>query len=104
MSVKPFSPSDVLREKPKNIPDFVITVVNELLVKKFDGSYAIIKRDTIINILLEKKLVATRQEIFENRWLDFEPIYENAGWKVEYDQPGYGDTDYDAYFKFTMKG
>jgi len=41
-------------------------------------------------------------KIFENGWLDVEPIYREVGWNVEYDKPGYNET-YEASFKFTRK-
>jgi hypothetical protein len=41
-----------------------------------------------------------RNEIFKNHWLDVEEIYEEAGWQVAYDKPGYNET-YEASFEFT---
>ena len=29
-------------------------------------------------------------------------LFEEAGWNVQYDKPGYNE-NYDAYFKFTEK-
>lgn len=33
-------------------------------------------------------------------WLNFEGAYRRAGWKVEFDKPGYNES-YPATFKFT---
>ena len=41
----------------------------------------------------------SKDMIFENHWLDFEPIFRKAGWKVSYDKPGYGE-NYKALFIF----
>lgn len=43
-----------------------------------------------------------RQEIFDNCWLDVEDIFEEVGWKVVYDKPGYNES-YPANFEFTKK-
>jgi hypothetical protein len=43
-----------------------------------------------------------RNEIFKKGWLDVEEIYGKAGWKVEYDKPGYNE-DYAAHFIFTNR-
>lgn len=39
---------------------------------------------------------------FDQGWMDFEPIYEAQGWKVQYDKPGWDET-YDAFFEFKEK-
>jgi len=41
-------------------------------------------------------------DIDKNNWLDVGKIYENAGWKVEYDRPGFNES-YEATFSFTAK-
>jgi hypothetical protein len=43
-----------------------------------------------------------QSEVYAKGWLNFEAIYEEAGWKVVYDKPGYNET-YDANFTFTKK-
>ena len=47
-------------------------------------------------------LARLRQKIYDQGWLDFEPLYREVGWNVEYDKPAYYE-HYDAYFKFTKK-
>jgi hypothetical protein len=44
----------------------------------------------------------SRQEVFDNQWLDIEDIYREAGWKVSYDKPAYNET-YKAYFTFSRR-
>lgn len=101
--MKPISPNDVVAQKLKQIPDQVIQAFNELIAKKWNGSKAVIEQDEVI-----AKIIAiffgtiTRQEIFDNHWLDVEGVYESEGWKVYYDKPGYCET-YSAYFEFTKK-
>lgn len=43
-----------------------------------------------------------KQEILGNGWLDFEVVYEEAGWDVVYDKPGYNES-YGANFTFKAK-
>ena len=50
----------------------------------------------------EEPTAKARQELFDNHYLDIEPAYRNAGWKVEFDKPGYNET-YDSYFVFSKK-
>ena len=41
-----------------------------------------------------------RKEIYDKNWLDVEDVYESAGWKVEYDKPGYNE-NYEPTFTFS---
>ncbi len=99
--IEPISPSDV----KKFIPDFIIETVNKLIVEKWDGDKAIILQDDIMDIVssddpdIDKP---SRVEVFAKGWLDFEPIYREKGWDVEYDKPGYNEF-YKAYFIFKKK-
>jgi len=94
--IKPISPNEIT----PLIPDFVINVVNRLLQKKWNGTSAIILQETIINEIINDQPNISREEIFDNGWLNFEDIYRKVGWDVEYDKPGYCES-YKAYFKFT---
>jgi hypothetical protein len=100
--VKPITPKEVEEARKNDIPDFVIEAVNKLLKKKWDGKKAIITEDEIIsemkpsNVLGLENGVRFRAAVFSNHWLDFEGLYREVGWKVEYDK-----TIYKTYFKFT---
>jgi hypothetical protein len=99
--VNPIKPEEVVH----TIPDFIIEAVNTLIKKKWDGKKALIKQDDILAIVSsnnEDSDKPSRRTIFDNNWLDFEDIYREVGWKVEYDKPAYNES-YDAYFKFTKK-
>ena len=106
--VKPITPQEVEEARKNDIPSFVIEAVNKLLKKKWDGQKAIIAQDEIISemkpsyVLGLENGVRFRPKVFSNHWLDFEEIYEESGWKVEYNKPSY-DESYGAYFKFTKK-
>ena len=99
--VKPITPSEVKIV----IPDAVIIAVNRLIQDKWDGTKAIIKQDEIMELISsdrEDDPRPKRSEVYKHHWLDFEDLYRQAGWSVEYDKPGYNE-DYDAYFKFERK-
>ena len=94
--VNPISPKEVTHA----IPDFVIEAVNDLIKKKWDGKKAVIYQDEILDIISGDDNKPSRKTIFDNNWLDFEDLYREQGWKVEYDKPEYYE-NYKAYFKFT---
>jgi hypothetical protein len=45
---------------------------------------------------------STRQQVFDNNWLDVEDIFRKAGWKVNYEKPAYNES-YPASFKFQQQ-
>ena len=109
----PIRPDEVVAAKREILPSFVFSVVNELIAKKWNGSYSNVKQQENSNvkqqeIIDELKKFTWREEpvtvsvIFANNFLDFEKIYEEAGWRVEYDKPAYNE-DYDAFFVFKKK-
>lgn len=96
--VEPISPNDV----KKVIPDFVIEAVNQLIKEKWDGKMAIILQDDIMDIISSddpEDDKPSRQKVFDKGWLDFENLYREKGWNVEYDKPGYNEF-YKACFIF----
>jgi hypothetical protein len=95
------SPEDIDTNMESIIPKYVTDAVNTLIKKNYRGSSFTIKQKEIVAEIQKKKSV-TSQFLFENNYLDFEDIYRNRGWDVEYDKPAYCET-YDAYFKFTPK-
>ena len=93
------TPKDVKEKKAKSIPEEVLSVVNDLLVKNCgDNGHAVLKQDDIVTAIASK-LDITRQQVFDKGWMDFEPTYRKAGWKVTYDKPAYNES-YPATFEF----
>jgi hypothetical protein len=99
---KPIKPSEAAVLKRASIPDRVIAIVNSHIAKNFDDSgRAVVKQDDIVaSIRADDTLDSTR--IFEDNWLDFEPLFREAGWAVVYDKPGYNE-NYRPYFVFTER-
>jgi len=105
--MKPITPKEAREAKNFSIPDFIIEAVNTLIVKNMKvtktKSYSTVIQDEIIaeaiKIQKSQNIILTRNEIFDNSWLDFEDTFRAEGWKVVYDKPGYNE-DYEASFKF----
>lgn len=110
--VLPIKPSEINKLKIETIPDEMIKAVNSLILKKWNGTSAIIKQDDIVNEYLDNLKISEhpdeidirleRGKVFEYNWLDFEDIYRNAGWRVKFDKPGYNET-YEPFFVFSKK-
>lgn len=101
-SVSPLSPSEIMENKCSSLPEFVIKAVNNLLKKSYNGRDAVIIQVDIIDEIRRLDPSVTREQIFKNRWLDFEPAFESVGWEIEYDKPGYNES-YLANFTFRKK-
>lgn len=108
--IKPITPDKVYQE----IPDWVIEGANNCIKEH----WLALKRESHFtqNELIDAiqkvydKVSGTddysykkwRGMLFDKHYLDIEPIYEEAGWEVEYDKPAYCET-YDANFTFRRK-
>lgn len=97
---KPITPAEARKTAPP-IPPAVFEVINTFIAQGAGIRPVTVRQKDIVEELVKRGL--SRDEIFEKHWLDVEGLYEAAGWKVEYDKPGYNET-YDAYFVFTPKG
>ena len=107
--VKPITPKEVVGKKTSGIPDFVLEAFNMCIAKHWDGRSSNFTQNEVVENAIEnappeeqEDTVDLRRRIYENRWLDVERIYERAGWKVEYDKPGYCE-NYEANFTFRKR-
>lgn len=102
--VKPISPAEAQEKQIQSIPDFIVEAVNELIAKKIgDNNSVNITQDAIVELAMQKAPEGTtRQIIYDNHWMDIEPLFRKAGWNVEYDKPAYCET-YAVNFTFTKK-
>ena len=101
--MKPFSPKEVYEKARENkkIPAEIIDAVNTLLIKNYKMNYPgliVIKQNELLDLVLMNENY-TREQIFAEGYLDFEAVFERAGWRVDYDKPGYNES-YEAYWKF----
>lgn len=97
MSGKPLTPRE-MREHASPIPEVVFNVFNALIAKGAGIRSVTVLEKTVVAHLVERGY--TSAEIYEKCWLDVEPAYEAAGWRVTYDKPGYNES-YDASWTFT---
>lgn len=98
--VRPISPAEALADRV--IPAPVIHAVNELLTERFDGHSCVLHQDEVIERVLARFPGRTRDDLFTNHWLDFEPLFARHGWLVEYDRPAYNET-YEPTWRFTKR-
>ena len=99
--IEPIKPSEV----KQIIPEWVIKGANECIQKHYHHLHkeSHFTQDALIDCILKYKPneEIDRNTLFNNHWLDIEPIYRIAGWEVEYDKPSYCET-YPANFTFKI--
>lgn len=104
--VKPITPDEVVDRKINAMPDEMLQAVNDLIAKNWNGSEASFKVEEIVSqyfiITGKRKTPTARVKLFDNHWLDIEPIYREAGWIVRFESPDYTE-DFPSYFVLTMK-
>ncbi len=97
----PIRPEQVSAKSSELIPEAVFDCFNDLIAMNFcDGSAVVRQKDVVARMVRHGKL--RRKDIFDKGWLNVEAAYRQAGWKVEYDRPGYNE-DYEAFFRFSHK-
>lgn len=92
---EPIKPSEIEEAACAHIPSFIIERVNQLIVQNWRSGKAVVNVREIKDWYLGDNL-------FESRWLDFEPIFRKAGWKVEYHIPAYYE-NYCTYWTFSKE-
>lgn len=108
-TIKPITPDEIGSKKKELIPDFVIQAFNTLIAKNWNTRQAKVKQDGVIEQIIfnygekfREMPDDIRQKIFDNKWLDVEEIYRDAGWIVNYYRPAYCET-FQAYYIFKRK-
>jgi hypothetical protein len=97
----PIKPKEVQEQREASIPEEVFEVFNDLIKKNWSGHSATVMQGDAAHLICQK-LNITSTKLYENGWMDVENAYRKAGWKVEYDKPGYNET-YEANYRFTKK-
>jgi len=101
----PIKPSEIEDRKASTIPSEVFDSFNELIAERWDGHQSKFTQAEVLTLIVMKLQMTTYQStidktaIFKRKWLDVEPLYRQAGWKVDYDKPGYNE-NYEATFTF----
>lgn len=105
--IEPIKPIDVISARKTFLPENVIESFNEMITKHFTGDSAKFRQAEVVELILSKMnkdcengaVLVSAQEIYDNKWLNVEDVYESAGWKVDYDKPGYNES-YGPTFEF----
>ena len=94
------SPAEAFVLHEKQIPPGVFQCWNELIIKNYISkkSVFVIKQDDIIALITET-LSVSRQDVFNNGWLEVEQYYSKSGWTVQYESPDRGD-NWSPFFRF----
>lgn len=107
--MKPITPKEAQASKHTSIPDEIIEATNELIVEnlELDGSATVLQKHITARALSKFKKAdpeskMTSQIMFDKNWMDIEPVFRAAGWRVTYDKPGFNE-DYEASFCFERK-
>lgn len=104
--MKPISPEKVEQIRIHEMPEAIIQATNELIVRSWNGRSATVKVDEIIDqyfrVVREDDNKMTRKELFDKHYLDIEPAYREAGWKVQFEKPDYTES-FPSYFVFSKK-
>jgi hypothetical protein len=116
--IAPLTPVEAEAKALTRIPDFVIEAFNDLIVANLYQGRVVIKQEEAVQAILARmpksdqavKYVGPRNEatrdkdkdratIFVSHWLEVEPVYREAGWKVRFDKPGYNEM-HDGFYEF----
>ena len=89
--MKPITPNEVASQKLKTMPEGVLAAFNELIASKYTDGISVVTQDDVIKLIFLKTDI-NRAEVFKEGYLNVEEIYREAGWKVEYDKPGYNES------------
>jgi len=106
--VKPITPAQVQIQsgKLKSIPNEVFNAFNRLIVQHWNGyDSTFTQSDVVKQIIIDG---GPKEEVLlANHFLDVEPFFQQVGWNVVYDKPGFDESgfneSYTSTFKFTIK-
>lgn len=94
----PITPEEAQEPRP-DIPEYVFDAFNELIVKNLTGKRSVVMQDEVADLAARLGDVS-KSYLYDEKYLDVERHYEQAGWKVVYDKPAYNET-YRPTFTFT---
>jgi hypothetical protein len=91
---EPITPAQARELHGASIPDAVIKAVNELLVARFGVSLSALVLDLgdVVTAAIAIDPSLTAEALYKNHWLDIEPTFRRAGWKVRFEKPGFNES------------
>ena len=107
MPAIPITPAQARKQCGQHFPDVVIEAFNELIAIHLDiQGQARIKQNDIVARIIEKFADSPKQvdaqTIMDKKWLDVELFFEQAGWEVRYEKPGFNESG-ESYFIFIAR-
>ena len=103
--MEPLTPQQLQETYGSKVPDVVIECVNELLARQLGSESQkrfVIYQKVLVSMLEEKGVKSL--DIFNHKYLDFEPTFRRAGWKVTYDKAHYSENrDSEWVFEIPFK-
>lgn len=96
----PIKPSDIPASKAAYIPPFVFDCFNECITKHYVNGRSHFTLQEVQRLV--EKACAAAHVAYETHFMDIESVYEQNGWKVEYDCPSYAES-YPSKFTFIEK-
>jgi len=79
----------------------VIKIFNFLITKNLSDGISVVSQKEAVK-MIASNLGITEQRVFDRHLLDVEEVFEDVGWDVDYDKPGYNES-YQPTFTFTEK-
>jgi hypothetical protein len=76
--MEPISPQKIEASAPQSFPDFVIEAFNEVIKENYRNGRSEFQQDVVVS-RIEKKGKCKRAQIFDNKWLDIELVFQQKG-------------------------
>jgi hypothetical protein len=99
---RPQRPDEVRAQRITQFPDAVFDGVNALLAKNILKNTITVSKTAVVDAIREFDASLTQEVLLENNWLDFEPAYDQYGWRVTYESPDWGSSG-PGYYTFVKK-
>jgi hypothetical protein len=98
--IKPVTPNEA--RKNFTYHPTVVEAFNEVLIRNAHRSAITILQKDIIKLVKKKNPDLTSEYIFANQLLDIESLFEQYGWKVNYNKPAYNES-FEAYWEIELE-
>lgn len=88
-----------------SIPDGAIEAFNDLIARKIMANPSARVFEIPLGEAAEhvaRKLNIRRDEVFKNNYLDVEPIFEKAGWRVKFIKMPYCEVERESFLMFQL--
>lgn len=98
---KPITPKELIAARIQSFPSVVFDAFNAAIGDAWDGNCAVVKQGRVA-LTIADELSIPVGEVYKRLYMDIEPFYRKAGWKVKYSKPGI-DENFEPYYTFKRK-